>query len=296
MPYVGRLFRPPSEADSFLLQVTVGCSHNRCSYCAMYRLPEQSFRPKNRDEVSRDIEKAALFAEAGLPVQRVFLSDGDALVLSTARLEDILGELRERVPTVRRVGIYGDARSILAKSVEELARLRGLGLEIVYHGVESGDDEVLRLVGKGSTRAEVIESGARLRAAGIRHSVIIMLGLGGRRGSRRHAEATASLLTELDPPYVGALVTTLIPGTELYEAASTNGFRLPDRWQMLQELRIILAESRFTRCRFSANHASNYLPLSLNLPVDRDRALALLDRIIEDRDDERLRPEYMRGL
>lgn len=296
MPYVGRLFRPPSEADSFLLQVTVGCSHNRCSYCAMYHLPEQRFRAKEWDEIACDIDKAALFAEAGLPIQRVFLSDGDALVLSTERLERVLAHLREKVPTVRRVGIYGDARSILRKSVDELRRLRGLGLEIVYHGVESGDDEVLGAVGKGSTRAEAIESAARLSAAGIRHSVIIMLGLGGVQGSRRHAEATASLLTEMDPPYVGALVTTLIPGTDLYAMAADGRFQLPDRWGMLQELEIILSESRFTRCRFSANHASNYLPLSLNLPVDRDQALALLRGILADRQDERLVPDYLRGL
>ena len=296
MDYVGRIFRPPSEAESLILQVTVGCSHNRCTYCAMYRLPEQRFRSKPWPTVAADIDRAAGYSDAGLTIRRVFLCDGDALILSTAKLVRTLSHLRERIPSVRRVGIYGDARSILRKSIAELTELRELGLGIVYHGVESGDPVVLERVRKGSTRKESLASAERLRAAGIRHSVIVMLGLGGTERSAEHARATASLLTGMDPPYVGALTTTLIPGIELHAEAETGRFILPDRWELLAELEILLAESTFTRCRFHANHASNYLPLSLNLPTDRDQTLALLREVIQSRDSSRLTPDHLRGL
>ncbi len=296
MDHVGRIFRPPSEAESLLLQITVGCSHNRCTYCGMYRLPEQRFRPKDLATIEADIDEAADLAALGLPVRRVFLCDGDALILPTDRLERILGRLREKIPSVRRVGIYGDARSILRKSVPALTRLRELGLGIVYHGVESGDDEVLQRVNKGSTREEALRSARRLREAGIRHSVIVMLGLGGVERTVEHARETASLLTEMDPPFVGALTTTLLPGTPLYQASENGTFVLPDRWGMLEELHTLVAASRFSRCRFHANHASNYLPLSLNLPADRDAAVQLLRDTIRNRDEDHLRPEYLRGL
>ncbi len=296
MDHVGRIFRPPSEARSLLLQITVGCSHNKCSYCAMYRDPEQRFRVKPWETIEADIREAAQYDEGGMTVQRVFLCDGDALILSTAKLERILTTLKQQLPTVRRIGIYGDARSILRKNVDELRRLRELGLGIVYHGVESGDDEVLARVDKGATRRQTAESARRLKEAGIRHSVIVMLGLGGTERSVEHAEATASLLSTMDPPYVGALTTTLIPGTPLYEAAREGRFTLPDRWGMLTELETLIDHARFTRCRFHANHASNYLPLSLNLPTDRDRALELLREVQRDRDESQLVPEYFRGL
>ena len=290
MDYVGRLFRPPSEAESLLLQVTVGCSWNRCTYCAMYRDPEQRFRVKPWDTVVADIEEAAA---APLPIRRVFLCDGDALVLSTAKLLQILARLRERLPAVRRVGVYGDARTILAKSPDELAALREAGLGIVYHGVESGDDETLRRIDKGSPAADAERAADLLRAAGIRHSVIVMLGIGGTARSRQHAEATADLLTRLDPPYVGALMTTLVPGTPL---ADDPDFAVPDAWGLLAELEVLVDRARFTRCAFHANHASNYLPLKLSLPTDRARGLARLRGALAARDPSLLVPEAWRGL
>lgn len=293
MDYVGQIFRPPSEARSLLLQVTVGCSWNRCTYCAMYRGADQRFRAKPFDTVAADIEEAAAL---GRPLPRVFLCDGDALVLSTDKLVRILDRLRERIPSVRRVGIYGDARTILRKSVDELVRLRELGLGIVYHGVESGDPETLRRIDKGSTRGETVEAAARLREAGIRHSVIVMLGIGGVERSREHAEATADLLTEMDPPYVGALTTTLVPGTLLHAAAGRGEFELPDPWGMLEELEILVARGRPTRCAFHSNHASNYLPLRMNLPTDRETGLAAIREVLARRDRDDLKPEEWRGL
>jgi len=296
LDHIGRIFRPPSEADSLLLQVSLGCSHNKCTYCAMYDDPTQKFRIKPLATVATDIDEAASYAAAGLPIRRVFLCDGDALVLPTDHLAGILTLLRQKIPTVRRVGIYGDARSILRKSGADLIRLRELGLGIVYHGVESGDDEVLRRIVKGSTADEAIASAQRLREAGIRHSVMVMLGIGGDELSAPHAKATAAVLSAMDPPFVGALTTTVVPNTPLAAQQQSGAFSLPDQWGMLSELRTILAESQFTRCRFHANHASNYVPLSLNLPTDRDRGLATLDQILRNRDEDDLRPEYLRGL
>lgn len=296
MDHVGRLFRPPSEAESLLLQVSLGCSHNKCTYCTMYDLDEQRFGVKPMSTVLADIEEAARISEAGPPIRRVFLCDGDALILPTDHLAKIMGRLRERIPTVRRVGIYGDARSILRKSPAELAQLKELGLGIVYHGVESGDDAVLTRVVKGSSAAEAVEAAGRLREAGIRHSVMVMLGLGGLAGSADHAARTADILTAMDPPFVGALTTTVLPGTPLAVEQAEGRFTLPDRWGLLEELRVIIRDSSFSRCRFHSNHASNYLPLSLNLPADRTRALDALDRVLAARDETHLRPDYLRGL
>jgi len=296
MDHVGRIYRPPSEAQSLLLQVSLGCSHNGCTYCAMYDDPGQRFRIKPWETVAADIDEAAALAAAGARISRVFLCDGDALILPTTHLERILLRLRERVPAVRRIGIYGDARSILRKPVAELVRLRELGLGLVYHGAESGDDLVLARVNKGSTAAEAAAAAGRLREAGLRHSVMVMLGLGGVERSRQHASATAALLTAMDPPFVGALTTTVIPGTPLAGAETAGDFRLPGPWGLLEELRTLVRDSRFTRCRFHSNHASNYLPLSLNLPADRERALAALDDVLARRNPQDLMPEHFRGL
>jgi radical SAM superfamily enzyme YgiQ (UPF0313 family) len=290
------MFRPPSEAESLLLQVTVGCSHNKCTYCAMYDLEEQRFRIKPMETVVRDVEEAAALNRSGITIRRVFLCDGDALILPTDHLAEILTLLKERIPSVRRVGIYGDARSILRKSPEELGRLRELGLGIVYHGAETGDDVVLERIVKGSGADDAVQAARLLKDAGIRHSVMVMLGIGGTDRTGQHAAATAELLTAMDPPFVGALTTTVVPGTPLAAREAAGDFTLPDRWGLLEELRTIVRDSRFTRCRFHSNHASNYLPLSLNLPADRDRALQALDRVLTERDESFLRPEYLRGL
>lgn len=296
MDHVGQIFRPPSEAESLLLQVSLGCSHNRCTYCAMYDAPEQKFRIKPWETIAADIDEAAAWSERHEPIRRVFLCDGDALILPVDLLRRILTTLRERIPSVRRVGVYGDARSILRKSVAELAGLRELGLGIVYHGAETGDDVVLERVNKGSTAAQAGEAADRLRAAGIRHSVMVMLGLGGVERSAEHARATAELLTRMDPPFVGALTTTVIPGTPLAAREEAGEFVLPDPWGLLEELLVLVRDSRLTRCRFHSNHASNYLPLSLNLPADRERAVAAIGRVLADRDASRLRPDFLRGL
>ena len=291
MDYVGSIYRPPSEADSLLLQVTVGCSHNACTYCAMYL--EKRFRAKPWEVIDRDIREAA---QIGPRFHRVFLCDGDALVLSTDRLRTILRAVRDRLGWVQRVSVYGDTRSVLRKSVEELTELRELGLGMVYHGVESGDDDVLRFVSKGGTRAEVVQTAQRLRAAGIAHSVIVMLGIGGVEGAQKHACETASLLSEIDPPYVGVLTTTLVPGTPLYEAGRAGTFTLPTKFEMLRELLTIVENAELSNCRFSSNHASNYLPVRCTMPRDKDRVVGVLREVVDAGDESMLRPEWTRGL
>lgn len=294
MDYVGRIFRPPSEARSLLLQVTIGCSHNRCVYCDMYR--DKQFRPKPWAQVEADLREAAALARRGHRSERVFLCDGDALILSTAKLLQILAGIREHLPHVTRVGTYGDTRSVGRKTVEELTQLREAGLHIVYHGMESGDEEVLERIDKGGTRPELLTTASKLRAAGITHSVIVLLGIGGVALSEQHARNTAATLSVMDPPYVGALTTTIVPGTPLADMAARGEFELPSKFRMLEELRVLLGAGQFSNCRFSSNHASNYLPLRGTLPRDRAGMLALLDEVIARGDDTLLKPERLRGL
>lgn len=294
MDYVGRIFRPPSEAHSLLLQVTVGCSHNRCSYCDMYR--DKQFKPKPWPTIEQDLREAGRHGARGLRSDKVFLCDGDALILSTKRLLEILAGIRTHLPWVTRVGTYGDTRSVGNKSVEELQALREAGLGIVYHGMESGSDEVLARIDKGGTRAELIATADKLRAAGLVHSVIVLLGIGGEALSERHAHETASALSRMDPPYVGALTTTVLPGTPLFEQQARGEFVLPGKFRMLEELRTIVAELECSNCRFSSNHASNYVPLRGTLPHDKAAMLAVLDEIIARGDERLLKPERLRAL
>jgi radical SAM superfamily enzyme YgiQ (UPF0313 family) len=291
MDYVGSIFRPPSEADSLLLQVTVGCSHNRCAFCAMYL--DKRFKPKPWDRIDADLQEAA---QLGPVFRRVFLCDGDALILSSSRLLQILSSIRKHLPWVERVGVYGDTRSIGPKTVSELKELRAAGLGMVYHGMESGDDEVLRRIDKGGTAVECIDAATKLREAGIVHSVIALLGIGGTALSEQHARNTAAVLSKMDPRYAAALTVTIVPGTPLFEQQQRGRFTLPSKFDFLQELRTIVADSNFTRCRFSTNHASNYLPLRGDLPEDKAHIVAVLDEVLAHKDERLLRPEFMRGL
>ena len=291
MDYIGNIYRPPSEARSVLLQITTGCSHNQCTYCDMYR--QKSFRVKPWEVVDRDIQEAA---QLGPVTQKLFLCDGDALILPTPKLIRILERLSECLPWIKRVGVYGDTRSVGRKSLQELKELNAAGLGIIYHGVESGDDAVLERIVKGGTRQECIQTAQKLRDANIIHSVIVLLGIGGIELSAQHASNTASLLSAMDPPFVGALTTTVVPNTPLFEQQASGEFTLPEKFELLDELRVLVAESEFTNCRFSSNHASNYLPLRSTLPQDKEELLSILDKVLEQRDERLLKPESLRGL
>jgi len=293
MDYVGRIFRPPSEAHSLLLQVTVGCSHNRCTYCDMYR--DKRFKPKPWEVIERDLQEAAKAGPGYF--RRVFLCDGDALILGTGKLLRILEGIRQYLPWVERVGTYGDTRSVGRKSIEDLKALKAAGLGIVYHGMESGDDAVLEAIDKGGTRDEAIETARRLRQAGIAHSVMVLLGVGGTTLSEQHAANTASALSAMDPTYIGVLTTTVVPNTPMADQEASGAFELPGHFELLQELRTIIAGLDVSDgCRFSSNHASNYLPIKATMPQDKEPLLEVLDEVITRRDMRLLKPERLRGL
>jgi radical SAM superfamily enzyme YgiQ (UPF0313 family) len=291
LKYEEPVFRPPSEATSLILQLTVGCSWNRCTFCGMYRGKDYRVRP-----VEELREEIRTIAPAATRVRRIFLADGDALAAPLEVLEQVLGEIGEAMPWVQRVGIYGDSGAILTKGTGELEKLRGMGLGIIYFGAESGDPETLRAVRKGATLERQIEACRNVREAGLKLSVMVLLGLAGRRESERHARATGRFLARAAPTFGAALTVTPVPGTEMHSAVEDGSFELPDRWEMLQELQWMLEEMDGYRGVFHANHASNYLPLKLRLPRDREATIELLESVVAERDESRLMPEWARGL
>ncbi len=290
MRYEGQVYRPPSEAYSYILQATIGCSWNHCTYCDMYGA--KRFRVRALDETLTDLRDAG--GAHGGHVEKVFVADGDALVLDLEHWEAILAACREAFPRLRRVSAYATAMNINEKSSEELRRLRELGLELLYVGPETGDDETLKRIAKGATFGDHVEAARRAREAGIALSTIFLLGAGGVARSEEHAEASARLISEMDPAYLSALTLTVVPGTPIHTLQQRGRFELPTVEQMLGELRTMVARSQPTEAVFRTNHASNYLPLSGTLSADRDRILAVLDRALCG--DIALRPEWARGL
>ena len=274
------------------MQVTYGCSNNTCDFCGTYL--DKPFGVRPFDEVVDDV--------IGLPssvrgrVRRVFLADGDALALSSRKLHDILDLLHRALPDLERVSGYANARNLLAKSVEELAGLRQNGLDLLYLGLESGDDQTLADIHKGMTVAEQIEGCRRASEAGIELSVTAILGLSGSARSREHGKATGEALSVIDPAYVGILTLMLTPGTAMERKVASGHVVLPDSIGMLRELRQIVANLDVTDCLFRSNHASNYLPVGGRLPQDKQAMLASLDKVLEAPESVQLRPESWRLL
>jgi len=291
MRYHGTVIRPPSEADSYILQVTYGCSHNRCTFCGTY--VDKPFDVRPLEEVLKDVAMAGAMAPNTC---RVFLADGNALVLDTPRLVAVLDALRSAFPRLRRIGTYANARDVLRKTESELADLHQRRLEIVYLGLESGSDEVLRRVHKEATAAEMIDAVHRLKCAGIRTSVIALLGLGGTELSSVHAEETGRVVTAMDPESLSLLTLMLVPGTGRHRQWQSGAFQLPDPAEMLHELRRLLAcLEGLSRCVFRTNHASNYLPLAGTLSRDKAGLLAAIDEAL-GQGRRALRPEAWRAL
>jgi radical SAM superfamily enzyme YgiQ (UPF0313 family) len=289
MRYEGMVIRPPSEASSLILQATFGCSHNKCTFCPTYK--GTPFRIKDEARLFAEIDEMA----AWRPWRRVFLADGDALIVPHDRLARILDKLCGSIRGIERVGIYGNAKAILKKSVDELRDLRERGLGIVYFGMESGDDPTLEFVRKGKTAAEMIAAGRRVKEAGLELSITVLLGVAGERG-REHAEQTGRALTAIDPDYVGALTVMVVPGTPLWELQQSGAWRLPDEFGMLQELADMLAHTTMSRGLFMSNHASNYLPLKVVMPQGKAEALRILRDVLARRDRSVLKPEEWRAL
>lgn len=290
MRYEGQVFRPPSEADAYILQATIGCSWNHCTYCDMYR--DKTFRVRELEETLADIDAAK--ESFGGNVTKVFVADGDALVLDLDHWEAILGACRDAFPRLKRVSAYATAINVNDKSAEELRRLRELGLSLLYMGPETGDDVTFKRIAKGSNFEEHVEAARRAHDAGMKVSAIFLLGAGGVARTEEHAKASARLITEMDPEFVSALTLTVIPGTPIAKMQAQGKFTLPSVTRMLEELRTIVAEADPTDAVFRTNHASNYLPLAGRLPRDRERIVAVLDKALAG--DVALRPEWSRGL
>jgi len=289
MHYEGNIIRPPSEANSILLQVTVGCSHNKCTFCGTYR--GERFKIKSDDIINQDIEFAAHHCQRQ---RRLFLCDGDALILPPKRLTAILSAIRQKLPWVTRVGAYANAKAIKMKTAAELARLQSLGLGILYLGLESGDDVTLKVIRKGVTSQTMIAMARKVADAGIKLSVTVLLGVAGPKRSTIHAQKTGGVLTAMDPNYVGALSLMPIPGTPLYKAHQNGEFDLLPPTGLLTELREILFNTHLSKGLFHANHASNYLPIKARLPKDKEAVLAQIDGALAG--EVALKPEFLRAL
>ncbi len=290
MRYEGSIYRPPSEARSFILHATIGCSWSHCTYCDMYRA--KKFRLRDLEQTLADVRAAG--AAYGEEVRKVFVADGDALVMDLEHWQAILGACREAFPRLKRVSAYATAMNLKAKGEDQLRRLRELGLSLLYIGPETGDDATFKRIAKGAGFDDHVAAAERARAAGIGLSAIFLLGAGGTERSRQHAEGSARLVTEMDPEFVSLLTLTVIPGTPIAKLQARGGFELPMVEGMLREVRTVVALAAPTAAIFRTNHASNYLPLSGRLPRDRERIVAAVDEALAGK--VALRPEWARGL
>lgn len=289
LDYEGAIYRPPSEARSVILQATVGCAHNRCSFCTSFK--DKKFRIKDRATIESDLRKAARLYPGA---RRLFVADGDALIMPMKEWQWLMPAINHYLPTVERVGVYATGLAIRKKSAEELKWLRDQGLGIVYLGVESGDPQTLAYVRKDSTAEQLIDAGRKVKAAGIELSVTVLLGIAPTGRSLDHGRQTGLLLTAMDPDFVGALSVILCEGTELAERASRGEHRVPPPEGLLKELREMLAHTELSQGLFMANHASNYLPLKVQMPEGKAEALALLEAAIKG--EVHLRSESSRAL
>ena len=289
MHYEGNMIRPPSEAYSILLQATVGCSHNKCTFCGAYK--GERFKIKSDDIILEDIAFAAKYCRNQ---DRLFICDGDALIIPQKRLVMILKEIRKQLPWVKRVGVYANTKGIKLKTDQELKELHDLGLGIAYMGLETGDDVTLKNIRKGATADTMIEMGRKIRAAGVKLSITVLLGIAGPERSQIHAEETGKVLSAIDPEYVGALSLMLIPGTPMFDDHESGKFTLIEPIDMLKEIRTMIEHTTLTNGLFHANHASNYLPIRAKFPEDKEKTLRLIDQALAGK--VALKPEFLRAL
>ena len=289
--YIEPVFRPPSEAHSLILPVTNGCSWNKCTFCQMYTAPQKKFRARDEAEVLDEIRRVG----DSYIVQRIFLADGDAMVLPTRRLLRILEAIRENIPSVERVTSYCLPRNIKRKSVEELSELREAGLQMLYVGAESGDDEVLARVNKGETFASTADALNKAREAGLQRSVMILNGLGGKALSAQHAANSAKLMNLTQPEFVSTLVVNFPQGLERFKAQYPD-FEELDQAALFNELQQFVSALTLDNSVFRSDHASNALVLKGVLGEDKARLLAQIEEAIVRPERAQLRPEWMRGL
>ena len=285
------LYRPPGEWKSYLLQCTIGCSNNQCTFCSMYK--EKKFRIRPTEEILEDIDMARAYYGPGL--QRVFLMDGDAIIIKTEDLLRILRKLYDTFPALEKVTLYAGPRSTLSKTPEELKALHDAGLSRAYLGVESGSDAVLQAIQKGCTAAEMLQAGQNLVAAGIDLWVTIILGITGEGGDwREHILSTAQIINEMKPRHLSAMTFAPAKGTPLGDDVLAGRFKVYGPDHILEECRLLIEHLDVDPLHFTSNHASNYLPLKGSLPEDREKFLSLIDQALEGK--IRLRKTLNRGI
>lgn len=303
------IIRPPSEHDSYYLPLTSGCSNNSCTFC---NFSFSNLGIRELDDVKQEIDAMSAYVNSRMLMpgqprvvyyilqewdgRKVFLQDGDALVYPYPKLLSALQYLNQKFPKIQRIASYATPQDVLRRTVSELKALKEQKLGILYMGVESGDDDVLRRIQKNATHDQMVEAAQKVKEAGILLSMTVILGLGGVKGSERHVSETARILTEMDPDYAGALTLTLIPGTALYKEWESGEFELITPFDSLRELKGLVENSTFTNCFFSSMHASNYFAIRGTLPKDKDKLLKQLNVLLSRKDPHLLRPEYMRGL
>jgi radical SAM superfamily enzyme YgiQ (UPF0313 family) len=293
MQYIEPLYRPPSEARSLILQVTNGCSWNRCTFCEMYTQPQKSFHLKPQADIERDLTE---IAASGASVRRIFLADGDAMTLSFRRLTLIMDSINKILPGVQRVASYCLPRNLKNKSVDELARLRELGLSLFYVGCESGDDLILDRVSKGETLESSLAALKKIKAAGARSSVMILNGMGGKRYSEQHAVNSARLMNAAQPEYLSTLVVSFPLGADRYQSGFNGEFEPLNQLELFEEMRCLLDHLELDSTIFRSDHASNYLILKGTLSKDKQKLLDIVQTAIENPDALPLREEWQRGL
>jgi len=289
--YEGAIYRPPSEAGSLILQLTVGCRHNACTFCSVYK--DKRFRIKSEQE----IEEIILTALAYYPdAERIFLADGDALTIETSILVKILDQLYRGFSRLQRVGIYGGPKDIQRKSIEELKELKEHGLNIVYLGVESGSARILKAVHKGVTPEEMIAAGQKVMASGLLLSCTVIIGLGGKAYSQEHAIETAKVASAINPHYLAGLTLIIMPEAPLIRSVQKGELELLSPFESLSEIKTLVEHLQVTDCIFRCNHPSNYLPLKATLPQDRSMLISIIDKVIKSNQRGQLRSEGSRAL
>ena len=289
--YEQPLFRPPSEADSLILQITSGCSWNKCAFCEMYS--SKSFRIKPFDKIKTEIEQ---IANSDLKFNKIFLADGDAMVLSAEKLGKIINELNKNFTKIRRISIYARPSDFARKSLQELKELKSIGLDLAYVGIESGDDELLQLINKGETYKLTAEGLIKAKEAGIKLSVMILNGLGGKELSKQHAIRSARLLNEIQPEFASTLVLSFPFGEQHFKKSYAGKFTMMNQLELIEEMRIFIENTKLNQTVFRSDHASNYLVLKGILSKDKETLLEKIDYVLSNPQLANLRKEWQRGL
>lgn len=293
LDYIGTVIRPPSEHKSLLLQITLGCSHNKCTFCPAYK--DKPFKILSEEKIQNDILIAKRFGQS---IKRVFLCDGDALVIPHEKLINILTLINNNLTKVNRIGTYANARSVLLKNHKELVEYKKNKLGIIYLGIESGDDELLNKVKKCDDRGRMIEACNMITDAGIKLSVTVLLGLAGNDAEKQkfHILKTASLLNEINADFISALTVMPAPGTEFYQSVANGTIKIPNPFGITKELILLLENTDLRTSVFTANHASNYIPIKIAGEKRKDAVVKQLQLIVEKKDNSKIKPDFLRGL